>query len=162
WVGKLAQRRGQQAPGRSRLRLTLEALEDRLQPSTLFAVTTPDDAGPGSLRQAILDANTNPGLDVIAFNIGGGGAQTIRPASALPEITDPVTIDGTTQPGFAGSPLIELNGKLFTDAPGLLITVGNSTIRGLVVNGFSGSEIHLRGASNNLIVGNYLGTDLTG
>lgn len=38
------------------------------------------------------------GLDTIAFNIGGG-AQTIAVASSLPFITEPVNIDGTTQPG---------------------------------------------------------------
>jgi hypothetical protein len=72
-----------------------------------FLVTTTDDAGSGSLRQAILDANATPGTNEIDFAIGGGGHQTIGPTSALPEVTRPVVIDGTTQPGFAGSPLIK-------------------------------------------------------
>src|SRR5262249_61896247 len=44
----------------------LEALEDRTVPST-FTVGTLADSGPGSLRQAILDANGQAGADVIAF-----------------------------------------------------------------------------------------------
>ena len=45
-----------------------------------FTVTNTDDTGPGSLRQAILDANAAPGLDTIAFNIPGAGVHTISPA----------------------------------------------------------------------------------
>ncbi len=67
-------------------------------------VTTTDDSGPGSLRQAILDANANPGTDTITFNIPGAGPHTIAPLTALPEITDPVIIDGTTQPGASCDP----------------------------------------------------------
>src|SRR2546423_5800084 len=76
-----------------------------------FTVTNTNDSGAGSLRQAILAANASSGTDTIAFNIPGAGVQTINLASGLPFITDPVTIDGTTQPNFAGSPLIELNGS---------------------------------------------------
>src|SRR5206468_315379 len=47
--------------------------------------------------------------NTIAFDIGGGGVQTIAPTSPPPIISAPVVIDGTTQPGYAGSPLIELN-----------------------------------------------------
>src|SRR5438067_10009320 len=80
---------------------TLERLEERCL-LAVFTVTTTADAGPGSLRQAILDANANPGLDTIAFAIGDGGVQTIRPSSALPTVTDPVLLDGTTPTGFQG------------------------------------------------------------
>src|SRR6266850_4059764 len=65
-----------------------------------------NDTGPGSLRQAINDSNNTNGLDTIAFQIPGVGVQTISPGSALPPITDPAIIDGTTQPGFVGLPLI--------------------------------------------------------
>jgi hypothetical protein len=83
----------------------LEALEDRLALST-FPVTSTGDAGPGSLRQAILSANAAPGPNTIAFNIGGA-AQTITPLTPLPAVTTPVVLDGTTQPGYHGSPLIQ-------------------------------------------------------
>ena len=61
---------------------------------------------PGSLRQAILDSNADTGdRDTIVFNIPGSGVHTITPLTALPLISQPVVIDGTTQPGFAGTPL---------------------------------------------------------
>src|SRR4051794_28448841 len=87
-----------QVSDRRRFRPSLELLEDRSLLST-FTVTNTADAGPGSFRQALLDANALAGLDTVAFSIGSG-VQTIRPNSALPTITDPLVIDGTTQPGF--------------------------------------------------------------
>ena len=91
-------------------RLMLEPLEGRSLLSMTFAVTNMDDSGSGSLRQAILDANSNAGRDSIVFNISGGGVQTIKPQSALPTITDPAVVDGTTQSGYAGSPIISWMG----------------------------------------------------
>src|ERR1051325_11097547 len=79
------------------------------QPMHTFMVTSADDSGAGTLRQAILDANGSPGLDEIALPIAG--ETTIRPSSPLPEITDPVLVDGTTQPGFAGHPIVEIDGS---------------------------------------------------
>src|SRR5438093_1115900 len=72
-----------------------------------FTVTTAADSGVGSLRAAILAANASAGKDTIAFSIGLG-AHTIALKSGLPSITDPVAIDGTTQPGFTSVPLIRL------------------------------------------------------
>src|SRR4051812_21716514 len=86
-----------------------QLLEDRRLLSA-YLVTTTADSGTGSLRQAILDANANPGSDTINFSVGGGGRQTITPVTALPNLTGLVVIDGTTQPGFAGSPLIRVDG----------------------------------------------------
>ena len=82
---------------------------------TLAVINTNND-GPGSLREAILNANATAGLDTIVFNIPGSGAQVINPQTMLPEITDPVVIDGTTQPGYAGSPVIVLDGNGLSDA----------------------------------------------
>jgi tetrahydromethanopterin S-methyltransferase subunit B len=127
-----------------------------------FIVTNTDDSDFGSLRQAILDANANPGLDTIIFSIGSGVA-TITPTSALPTITDPVNIDGTTQPGFTGTPIIELNGtNAGAGVSGLFITSGNSTVRGLVINRFSNAGIRLDINGGNVIEGNFIGTDITG
>src|SRR5687767_235952 len=69
-----------------------EALEPRTM-LAVFTVTTTADAGPGSLRQAILNANaapdpaTAPRADEIRFDVPGdaGAVRTIRPASPLPE-----------------------------------------------------------------------------
>jgi hypothetical protein len=143
-------------------RLNAELLEDRLVPST-FWVTNTLDSGPGSLRQAILQANAHPGLDTIAFHIAGSGVHTISPRTDLPTITDAVVIDGTTQPGYAGTPLIALSGAQDTDQGyGLEITAGSSTVRGLVINRFTRSQILLWGGSHNTVSGNFLGTDSTG
>src|SRR5215203_5146753 len=67
--------------------------------STTFTVINTNDTGAGSLRQAITDANNTSGADVINFNIAGTGVHTIAPESALPQITEAVTIDGYSQPG---------------------------------------------------------------
>ncbi|MBN9519147.1 hypothetical protein J0H58_11610 [bacterium] len=86
--------------------LRLEPLEDRLTPAT-YTVDTTADAGPGSLRQAILDANLNPGPDTVAFAIGAAGSlQSIELVGGLPPVTDSVVIDGFSQggPGYAGPP----------------------------------------------------------
>src|SRR5262245_52101832 len=103
----------------------------------IFTVTNTKDTGAGSLRQAILDANANAGSDTIQFAVGNG-VQIINVTSvALPSISDPVTIDGTTQPGFAGIPLIRIKnntGKSTTN--GIDIPAGSSTVRGLDIVGF--------------------------
>ena len=91
---------------RRRLRQSssIEALEERILLSA-FTVSNLNDQGAGSLRQAILNANCNPGADVINFDVAG----TITLASALPTVTGNVNIDGTTAPGFAGTPVVEVN-----------------------------------------------------
>ncbi len=124
-----------------------------------FVVTTTADAGPGSLRQAILDANAAPGADDIHFNIGGGGPQVIAVASALPNVTDPVVIDGTTQPGFTATPIITLDGNdLLADG---LVVLAPSTIRGLVIVDFGNNGITVV-STGTTIVGNYIGVDASG
>ena len=72
-------------------------------------------------------------------------------------------LDATTQPGFAGAPIIELNGAAAgAGADGLTLLGGNSTVRGLVINRFGGSGMHVGGTGGNLIQGNYVGLDATG
>src|ERR1044071_2859000 len=126
-----------------------------------FTVTNVNDSGPGSLRQAILDANSNDGTDMINFHIGTG-ARTISPLSPLPSIVGRVTIDGTTQPGYPGTPIIEIEGSQAGTASGLIIFAGFSTIRGLVINRFSGDGISMADGSGNTIENNYIGVDVTG
>jgi VCBS repeat-containing protein len=141
-----------------------ENLEPRLLLS-VYAVTNINDSGAGSLRQALLDANANAGLDTITFNIAGGGIHTIAPLSALPDITEAVVIDATSQPGYAGTPVIELNGaSAGNNRSGLTLDSGSdgSTIRGLAINRFGGDGIHVTHSSGNLIEYNFIGTDPTG
>jgi CSLREA domain-containing protein len=139
--------------------------------SPSLTVNSANDADDGvcdtthcSLREAINKANTLAGPVTIKFNIGGGGVQTIQPASALPPITVPVKIDGTTQPGFGSTPLIELDGSLapgvFVD--GLVIQGGKSTLKALAINRFSGNGIRLNAPGENRVVGCFIGTDVTG
>ncbi len=124
-----------------------------------FVVTTTADSGAGSLRQALTDANALPGLDTITFNITGAGPHTISLASALPVITDAVFIDGWSEPSFAGTPVLVLDGNdLTADGLTLAATADGSTIRGLVIRDFNGDGIMIvAGADNNTIVGNFIG-----
>jgi trimeric autotransporter adhesin len=128
----------------------------------IFTVTNTNDSGAGSLRQAILNANAAGGADEIRFNIAGAGPHTINVLSSLPPVVGFITLDATTQPGFAvGSPQIVLNGAgAGAGANGLTINAQN-TIRGLVIQGFSGAGIYIIG-DNNKIEGNYIGTNATG
>ena len=122
-----------------------------------------DGTGNCTLRAAIEEANAISCTNTIRFDIPGPGPHTIQPSIALPTIIHPVIIDGTTEPDFEGTPIVELDG---TDAgenvSGLQITAGNSIVRGLVINRFDGAGIDLRTSGSNLIEGNFIGTDITG
>lgn len=146
-------------------RLALEIMEDRTLPST-FLVTNTLDSNAGSLRQAIIDANGSPNLDsqpdIINFDIPGSGTHSIALTSPLPAVTDAVSINGWSQPGFGGTPIIELNGADAGSANGLTITAPDTTIRGLVINRFSSTGISVGATSNTWIYGNYIGLDSTG
>ena len=91
--------------------------------------------------------------------------QVIAPLSPLPAIVNPALIDGFSQPGYSGTPLIELSGSQTDFTAGLTITGSDVTIRGLAVGGFSGGAgvlISGAGATGNVIQANDLGTDPTG
>lgn len=128
-----------------------------------FVVTNANNHGTGSLREAITNANATVGVDTIVFNIPGSGVKLIKLLNALPDITDAVVIDGTTQPGYAGLPLIELDGTLLgSNGSGIVIKAGGSTVRGLALGGFGNLGIWLSSSDNNLIQGNHIGLDATG
>lgn len=144
-----------------------------IAPMATFSVTNTNDSGAGSLRQAILDANSSPGADDITFNIGAGAQSSIRPAAIpvvnplrpLPEVTDPVNIGGV---GGVIDPVtkkivVTINGiAAGTGANGLTITAGNSVVKGLAIGSFNGHAISLMQGGNNMIMNNNLGTDDTG
>ena len=103
----------------------------------IFVVTSVDDGGPGSLRQAILESNAAGGANTIAFALPGNWDHTLVLGSPLPEATTPTFIDGSTQPGFAGSPMVALanhypGGTGGLDVLGSLITVSYLSIDGYV------------------------------
>jgi hypothetical protein len=129
--------------------------------ASTFTVTNTADSGAGSFRQAILNANANSGTNSIVFQISGTPPFTITLASVLPAITSPVIIDATTQPGFAGKPVIEISGAAASGNAGLRFVVGSSTLRGVAMNHFPVQNIELDSVSNS-IQGNFIGTDVTG
>lgn len=144
-------------------RLRLEKLEPRALLAGFCTVTNTADSGFGSLRAAIDCSNFTAEVQTIDFNIPGAGTHTIQPGSALPTITDPVVIDGSTQAGFAGTPLIEFDGvNAGANADGLHITTGSSLIRAIAVNRFGGNGIFLDGTGNNVVEENYIGVGLDG
>ncbi len=90
---------------RTRLGFAIGILAAAILQANTYTVTNTSDSGAGSLRQAILDANGNPGADTIAFAIPGAGVHTIMLTTWLPNATDPVTVDGYTQPGSSPNTL---------------------------------------------------------
>ena len=180
--------------GRSTFRPALEMMEERAILSTLVVNTTSDldragglPVGQESLRQAIEDVNADSTPDVIEFNLGSGGHQTITLTSALPAITNTVSIDGTSQPGFTDSsqgivrsglppgfspgpawsldqPLVEISGNGL-DINLLDLQAPNCVVKGLVLNdiasGGLGAAIDDEGGGA-VIQSNYIGTDWTG
>lgn len=148
---------------RSRLALLVVSvflLTSPLAAST-YTVTNTNDSGAGSLRQAIIDANTTAGPNVVAFSIGTG-PQAITPLTPLPQVGadgQPVTIDGSTQPGFAGKPLIEVRGSQIA-ATVLDLAGTGTTVKWLVVNHASNTAVKLAGG--NTVANCYIGPDVTG
>ena len=124
-----------------------------------ITVTSTADSGPGTLHQALLDSNASVGvLDTIAFDIPGAGIHTIVVSTDLPQATDPLIIDGTTQPGYAGTPVIELTES--TPTQGLRITAGGSTVRGLAIFEF-GIQLTLISNGGNVVEACYIGINAT-
>jgi len=170
--------------GRSNpVRLYLEPLEDRTAPAIFTVTNSLDDGSTGSLRWAIMKANadTDP-LSTINFSIRSGlqtiqvGASGAYSGQTLPSINHPVLIDGTTQSGYAGVPIIVLDGSNAQNGASSLdsglditATAAGSTVKGLVIEHFSGtpsygrwSEIRIDGGGNNVIASNYIGLDPSG
>ena len=137
-----------------------------------------------TLRAAITEANdaTTP-VDAIWFSIPAtdpnhtAGVWTIAPASALPAVVDTTTIDASTQPGFVatttpattggvaaidGTRAIVIDGAgAGAGVSGLVLDGDTSSIRGLVVGGFTDHGIVING-DDATIVGVFLGTDAAG
>ncbi len=162
---------GTSRPGRRARTRPRNPLLERLEERRLLALIPVTSTGdldaqgnpvPGSLRQAIIDANTNGGQDTIQFAITGSGVQTITPSRDLPAITGSVIIDATTQPGYSGTPLIEINGiNAGNTTNGLRISSSDVTISGLAINNFGASGIRIE--ANQVIVDScYIGTTPSG
>jgi len=140
-------------------------------------VTTTMDDGPGSLREAILEADVRPGPNRILFQIPmtdngydpNTGVWSIQPVSGLPYIgDDDLVIDGYSQSIFIGAdtnpegPEIEIDGSLTTDARGIMITGSRAVIAALAINRFDDAGIFVYGAEGGLVTGCYIGIDAKG
>jgi CSLREA domain-containing protein len=144
------------------------ALAEAGVPITLV-VNSNDDANDGfcnavhcSLREAIATANSASGESRIEFDLPTTPA-TIQPASPLPQVTASVTIDGRTQPGYAGTPVVEIDGQLTSNTSvGLQITGDDVVVQGLTLNRFGARGILVDDADRVVIRGNRIATDLAG
>jgi CSLREA domain-containing protein len=145
--------------------------DTRVTIGTIYTVNSNADTDDGActatgtgngctLREAINAANVNPSKDTILFSIGSG-LQTIALSSSLPNLSNPVYIDATTQPGFAGQPIIEINGTSAAHCLYIPSTSSGSTVRGFVINRCGGHGIQIDG-NNNTIQANYIGTNVSG
>ena len=136
-----------------------------------------------NLREAIVEANQDPVKDIIKFNLPSG-QNIIRISSNLPTIINPLIIDGTSQFGYSGKPIVTLKGDkfgtltgIYTTQIGLSISSDDVTVKGLSIVGFVEYGILVKekivkeigggfdepiiddfeGVSNNIIEGNYIG-----
>ena len=106
-----------------------------------------------TLRSAIQEANVLNGEQIVYFYIPGNPPYIIQPGSALPNISDPVFLDGTTQHNYVGSPLVQTAGAF----GGLTITGGNTILNGLNLNSSSGYGLTLSSGGGNIISANQIG-----
>jgi len=156
------------------LTVTLAAIPISAEAST-FVVNTVDDLDDGScdadhcsLREAINAANANPGLDTISFDIPGAGPHVIELCSLLPKLKDGgTTIDGTTEPDYAGAPVVTLTPSADPSCArphiGIWIQSDANVIRGLHTIDFMHptlqheTAIYIERGDGNLIELNYIG-----
>lgn len=153
--------------------LRVEPLESRNLLASLSVTDAGDgpDINPGdgicatatsvcTLRAAIQESNALAGTDTIGFNITGAGPHTIQPATLLPALSETAVIDGTSQPGYVDTPLIEIDGSLIlaANSDGLRLSANGSTVQGLAINRFTGDGIEIV-SNGNVIRGNFIGTD---
>lgn len=149
-------------------------------PAAVWVVNSAKDPGTGlcdaaecTLREALVAANGNgPGADVIEFAIPGSVPILMRPKTPLPAIETAVTIDGSTQPGYTGTPIIELDGTRggnccsglrFDDTAVCSNDCGEHRVRGLVINRWASAGILDLSLESTLVVErSYIGTDVTG
>jgi hypothetical protein len=93
-------------------------------PVETVTVTTAADSGAGSLRSAIIAANSNPGADTITLSPALAG-QTFSLTTALPTITGPLVLRGAPGVILSGRNAIR---PLLIDAPGQQVTIEDLTI----------------------------------
>ena len=140
-----------------RFRPGVESVEGRLL-MAVFTVSNLNDAGAGSLRQALIGADADTTPSVVDFSVAGTITLT---SGALPDITHSVYIDGRTAPGFAGqAPVVEVDNNGFG---GLQFGIGSdgSALRSLAIVRSGSDGVTLIGGKI-LIAGDYIGVGLDG
>jgi hypothetical protein len=133
-----------------------------------ITVTSTNDSGAGSLRQAILSANATANVpDVINFGIvgvSGTGPYTISPVTPLPVVADPVIIDGYSQFGASTNTLANGDNAVLKILvlESLALDTTNSTVRGLAIRQIQIGSPLPGPKGNNVIEGCFIGLDTTG
>ncbi len=128
--------------------------------------TNSDGATECTLRAAIQEANALSGADEIEFDMPtteaghSGGVWTISPVAAYPSITEQVSIDGRTQPGWSGTPLVEVSGTLTTTTVGLDFQDVDSLLAGIAIGDYT-RPITVQ-AARMTVVGTWIGVRADG
>ncbi|MFO0979550.1 MAG: hypothetical protein U0996_24325, partial [Planctomycetaceae bacterium] len=118
-----------------------------------------NDTGAFSVRDQIAAANAASDLDYLVFLVAG----TLTPASQLPTISNPIVIDGTSAPGYAGTPVVVIDGvNAGALADGLELSGDGSTVRGLNIQRFGGNGIEVVFGNNNTFTSNWIGVNAAG
>ncbi len=130
--------------------------------ATIAVTTTADlkDAADSvmSLREAIDRANSTPERDHIVFDLPDADSRTLVLAEPLPQITEPVIIDGYDENERPQSPMVQLDGSRLSARPsGLSIAGGRSVVRGIAITNFGGNGISLTGRGGNVVHGCFIG-----
>jgi len=154
-----------------------ESNVDDTTPQVVTVTTTIDSVSAGSLRSAINTANASSKPTTIKFNIPGACPQIFKLTSALPDITNAITIDGTTQPGskvntqtagYDGQLCVVLSGGTLIGQLGVVdhafkttslnySHTGRLTVKGIEFERFV-SAIRLAAGSGHKVIGNGFGT----
>lgn len=130
-----------------------------------LVVRNTNDSGRGSLRYVINVVNALGVGGTVRFAIPGPGPHVIRLASPLSPVDVPAVIDGSTQPGFAGTPVVGVDGRALAAGDGLVLQArqGGAGVRSLAVGGFrNGVGVIVRGPGGDLVENNEIGTDIAG
>lgn len=154
------------------LLLLISGLVSHAQTIPTYTVTTYEDSGAGSLREAINNVNASANGGKVIFNINPTVAQPVPPfviklVTKLPTINKKIIIDGTTQPAFTYTgiePTIVINGELIPDMTvngdypntAFVIFSDESSIEGLTMISFYSFGVALDGADKTVIRNNVI------
>jgi hypothetical protein len=152
------------------VRVDRGAYESSISSVPVLTVTSTASSGPGTLRQAILDANADPDENRIVFSLPVACPAILSLVSALPPLTAPATIAGETQAGsretlhprlFDATACVVLSGSgnLATGLEFATTSAGqHMSVSGLVFYGFTSEAVRISGPGRGIVRGNTFGT----